>query len=141
MAFQFKSRFQHRAQIDITSLIDLVFLLVAFFMVTSTLTSISSITVHLPKAVQVASYKQSDLVVSINEKNEIYINDVKFSPEALLDELKKKRSEVKDGTVIIRGDREADYQTIIDVMDALNRAGLPRFTLSIVKKAEELPER
>lgn len=138
MGFKFKSRFQHRAQIDITSLIDLVFLLVAFFMVTSSLSSISSITVHLPKAVQVGVYKHGNMVVTISDKNEIFINDVKYSPETLVTEFKKRKSQIKDGTVVIRGDREADYQTIVRVMDSLNRAGLPKFILSTVKTSEVL---
>jgi biopolymer transport protein ExbD len=138
MEFKFKSRFQHRAQIDITSLIDLVFLLVAFFMVTSSLSTISSITVHLPKAVQVGVYKQGNLIITINEKNEVYINDVKYRLETLINEFKRRKSQIKDGMVVIRGDRKADYQTIVRVMDSLNRAGLPKFILSTVKTSDEL---
>ncbi len=138
MEFKFKSRFQHRAQIDITSLIDLVFLLVAFFMVTSSLSSISSITVHLPKAVQVGMYKQGNLIVTINKRNEVYINDVKYGLETLINEFKRRKPQIKDGTVVIRGDRKADYQTIVRVMDSLNRAGLPKFILSTVKTSNGL---
>ena len=138
MEFKFKSRFQHRAQIDITSLIDLVFLLVAFFMFTSILSSISSITVHLPKAVQVGMYKQGNLIVTINERNEVYINDVKYRLETLIEEFKRRKPQIKDGTVVIRGDRKADYQTIVRVMDSLNRAGLPKFILSTVKTSNGL---
>jgi biopolymer transport protein ExbD len=138
MGFEFKSRFRHRAQIDITSLIDLVFLLVAFFMVTSSLSSISSITVHLPKAVQVGVYKHSSIIVTISDKNGIFINDVKYNPETLVSEFKRRKSQIKDGTVVIRGDRKADYQTIVRVMDSLNRAGLPKFILSTVKTSDVL---
>ena len=82
MYLKFKSRLQHKALIDITSLIDLIFLLVIFFMVTSSLGSESSITVHLPKAVQTGDYKSSNVVVSINKKNEIFINDSKLKMES-----------------------------------------------------------
>lgn len=133
MALKFKSRLYQRAQIDITSLIDLVFLLVAFFMVTSSLGTVSSITVHLPKAVQVGSLKHSDLIVSIDERNNIYINDVKYNVDSLLNELKKRKLGLGDRAVIIRGDRKASYETIVKVMDYLNQAGLPKFTLSTIK--------
>lgn len=116
-----------------TSLIDLVFLLVAFFMITSSLGNVSSIVVNLPKAVQSGAEKYSNLIVSITDKNEIYINDVKYNLESILDEFKNRKAVLKDGTVVIRGDRMSNYETIIKVMDYLNQAGIPKFTLSTIK--------
>src|SRR6056297_2522107 len=131
--FSFKTKHQRKAHIDITSLIDLVFLLVAFFMVTSSMGALSSITVHLPKAVQSAPARSGEMVVSVNEKNEIYINDVKYDVGVLQEEFKKRKETLGDNAVIIRGDRKADYEKIVKVMDLLNRAGIPKFTLSTVK--------
>ncbi len=127
------SKLGYRSLIDITSLVDMTFLLVAFFMVTSSFGSLSSITVHLPKAVQSGQMQHANLVISINEKNEIFINDVKYPLSDLLQEFKNRRATIKDNIVIIRGDREANYETIITVMDLLNQAGIPRFTLATVK--------
>jgi len=133
MGIKFKSRLKHKATIDITSLIDLVFLLVAFFMVTSSLSSQSAITVHLPRAKQSADYTDSSLVISVNSKNEIYLNDVRYSSESLVDEFIKRRESLADSTVVIRGDRKSDYEIIVDIMDKLNRAGIPKFTLATVR--------
>ena len=134
MTLKFKSRLSHKAAIDITSLIDLVFLLVAFFMVTSSLGSESTITVHLPRAVQTGEYKVNNLIISITNSNNIYINDVEFTKNELLDELKNRAQQLADdATVVIRGDRKADYETIVYIMDMLNQAGIPRFTISTVK--------
>ncbi|MFW5771018.1 MAG: ExbD/TolR family protein, partial [Spirochaetota bacterium] len=80
-----------------------------------------------------APAKSGEMVVSINEKNEIYINDVKYDVEALQEEFKKRKETLGDNAVIIRGDRKADYEKIVKVMDLLNRAGIPKFTLSTVK--------
>jgi len=128
-----KSKLGYRSLIDITSLVDMTFLLVAFFMVTSSFGSLSSITVHLPRAVQSGQMQHANMVISINEKNEVFINDVKYPLGAVLQEFKKRKESVKDNVVIIRGDREANYETIITVMDLLNQAGIPRFTLATVK--------
>jgi len=136
MSVKFKTRFQQRAQIDITSLIDLVFLLVAFFMVTSSLGTQSSITVHLPKAAQTGTYNNSEMIVSIDKENNVYINDVKHDIKSLVDEFKKRKEGLKDSTVIIRGDRKANYDIIIKVMDYLNQAGIPKFTLSTIKSSK-----
>lgn len=102
-------------------------------MVTSSLGKVSSIIVHLPKAVQTGEQKQSNIIISITERNEVFINDVKYDINSLLDEIKRIQGNVKDKTVIIRGDRKANYETIVKVMDYLNQAGIPKFTLSTVK--------
>ncbi len=137
MHIKFRTRLKHKALIDITSLIDLVFLLVAFFMVTSTLGSESSITVHLPKAVQSKNYpERGNLIVSMNEANEVFLNDEKYGTESLLDEFKKRKETIGDKMVIIRGDRKTDYETVVKIIDLLNRAGIPRFTIATVKGSE-----
>lgn len=128
-----KSRYKHRALIDITSLIDLVFLLVAFFMVTSSLGSESSITVHLPRAVQSGEYKPGTMVITVNEKNEVFIDDAKIENQMILSELKGRKESLKDGAVIIRGDRKSSYETIVSIIDKLNQAGIPKFSISAIK--------
>lgn len=133
MYIKFKRNLQHRALIDITSLIDLVFLLVAFFMVTSSLRSESTITVHLPKAIQSGEYKKNNLIISVNKDNNIFLDDKPFDKDKLLNELVERRKMSRNLTVVIRGDKRADYDTIVSIMDNLNRAGIPKFTLSTVK--------
>ena len=130
MALKFKTRLEHKAVIDITSLIDLVFLLVAFFMVTSSMGSESSITVHLPRAVQAGDYKKGNVTISIKENNGIFINDEAVAKDNLLDEIKSRKEQMDSGTVVIRGDRMASYETVVFIMDTLNRAGVPKFTIA-----------
>jgi len=130
MAVKFKTKMQHKALIDITSLVDLIFLLVAFFMVTSSLGSESSITVHLPKAVQTGQYKSGSIIVSINERNEIFINDRSVSMKDLKARVVDLKNRSKKSTVVIRGDRRSHYNTMVKVIDKLNQAGIPKFAIS-----------
>jgi biopolymer transport protein ExbD len=131
--FNFKTRFKYKAHIDITAMIDLVFLLVAFFMVTSSLGKVSSISINLPKANQTANRASGNVIISVNKKNDIYVNDVKIEEKSLLNEFKSKKKQYKISTVVIRGDKNANYETIIKVMDLLNQAGISKFTLSAIK--------
>ncbi len=133
MEFKFRGHFTHKAVIDITPLIDLTFNMIIFFMVSFSLGAQSSITVHLPKAVQSGAERSGPLVVSVTGENEVFINDMKYGKDVIADEFRKRRKEIGGGTVIIRGDRKADYEMIIKVMDDLNRAGIPKFILSTVK--------
>jgi biopolymer transport protein ExbD len=135
MEYKFKTKFQYRSIMDMVPLIDFSFSMLIFFMMTYNADpgKVSSIIVNLPKAVQVAASKSSDIVISVNAKNEVYINDVKYDLNRVLNELKKRKQSLTQGTVIIRGDRLSNYETIVKVMDYLNQAGLPKFTLSTVK--------
>jgi len=135
MELRLKTRFQYRAIMDMTPLIDFAFSLLIYFMMTYNADAgkLSSIVVNLPSAVKVEEPKNSDLVVSINEKNEVYINEVKYNMDALANEFIKIKSKLKLGTVIIRGDKKTNYDTIIKVMDNLNQAGISKFTLATLK--------
>ncbi len=130
---KFDKRFQFKAQIDITSLVDLVFLLIAFFMITSSLSTTSSISVQLPKAVQTGAQKTGDLIVTIDDKNNVYLNDVKYDINSLLDEFNNRKKNLGDSSVILKGDKNANYETIVKVMDLLNQAGMSKFSLTTLQ--------
>lgn len=130
MSLNLTTKLKPKAIIDITSLIDLIFLLVAFFLVTSSLGTESSITVHLPKAIQTAEPKQGDVVISITERNVIFFDDVEVTKEKLKTAVNEKMQSLKDANVIIRGDKLSNYETVVYVMDVLNQAGIPKFSIA-----------
>ena len=127
---KFKTRLKPKAFIDITSLIDLVFLLVAFFMVTSTIGRESSITIHLPKAFQTAESPKENIIVSVNENNRIFIGNAEVTKEDFISTLKQKKENLESWDVLIRGDRKANYETIVFIMDSLNQAGIAGFSIA-----------
>jgi len=133
MRISFNRRFKHKAVIDITPLIDLVFLLVAFFMVTSSLGSESSITVNLPRAHESGEYKHGTMTVTITKDDNFFINDKEIKKNNLKKEFEKLSKAGKDLTVIIRGDRKSSYNSMIYIIDKLNSAGIPKFVISTIK--------
>ena len=125
------SRREFRSLIDITPMIDLVFLLVIFFMVTSSLGKISSINVNLPRADKSDENITGEAVVSINKDNEIFFNDVKVDSSKIQEEAGK-LADFK-GKIIIRADKESNYESVVSVIDALNKKGVKNFVLAAVK--------
>lgn len=125
------SRREYRSLIDITPMIDLVFLLVIFFMVTSSLGKISSINVNLPRADKSDENITGEAVVSINKDNEIFFNDVKVDSSKIQEEAEK-LADFK-GKIIIRADKESNYESVVSVIDALNKKGVKNFVLAAVK--------
>ncbi len=121
---------------DMTPLIDLSFTLLIFFILTyhAGQGRVTSIVVNLPTAVKSGSHEDNKLVVSVSDKNEIFLNDTKYEVNTLLDEFRKRKDTLqKDTNVLIRGDKNASYETIVKVMDLLNQAGIPKFTLATIK--------
>ena len=125
------SRREYKSLIDITPMIDLVFLLVIFFMVTSSLGKISSINVNLPRAEKSDENISGEVIVSINKDNEIFFNDVKVNLNQIREEAKK-LSDFK-GKIIIRADKETNYESVVSVIDSLNKEGIKNFVLAAVK--------
>jgi biopolymer transport protein ExbD len=122
---------KYMASINITSLIDLLFLLLIFFMVTSSLNIESSILVNLPEADRSTDSSAGKIVITITEDNQIFVNDRKTSADDLASAVRDKYSSKQP--VVIRGDKRSSYQTIVEVMDRLNKAGMPHFVLSTVR--------
>ena len=105
---------------NMSSMTDIVFLLLIFFMLTSTLVTVSAIDVLLPKAGG-KTENSSSIAVSITNKSLFYIDKTKVSAANLESEILKKIGIDKQKTIIIRGDKEVPYRNIMKVIDIANR--------------------
>ncbi|MEZ7875838.1 MAG: biopolymer transporter ExbD [Polaribacter sp.] len=105
---------------NMSSMTDIVFLLLIFFMLTSTLVTVSAIDVLLPKAGG-KTENSSSIAVSITDKSLFYIDKTKVSATDLESEILKKIGTDKQKTIIIRGDKEVPYRNIMKVIDIANR--------------------
>ena len=105
---------------NMSSMTDIVFLLLIFFMLTSTLVTVSAIDVLLPKAGG-KTENSSSIAVSITDKSLFYIDKTKVSATKLESEILKKIGTDKQKTIIIRGDKEVPYRNIMKVIDIANR--------------------
>ena len=105
---------------NMSSMTDIVFLLLIFFMLTSTLVTVSAIDVLLPKAGGKTENSIS-IAVSITDKSLFYIDKTKVSALKLESEILKKIGTDKQKTIIIRGDKEVPYRNIMKVIDIANR--------------------
>ena len=102
-------------QIDIAPLIDLMFLLLIFFMLSSSFTFQSGINVKLPKAVTSDIIKDENVVIIITSEDVIYLN----SNLVTLKELASKLKDInyKEQPLMIKSDRRASVGRVVDVWD------------------------
>ncbi|HEY6824842.1 MAG TPA: biopolymer transporter ExbD [Steroidobacteraceae bacterium] len=135
-----KPRRHEEPEINVVSLIDVVLLLVVFFILSSRFSDEGRLRVHLPRASAVPTEKvgSEPLVVSVTEQGSYYVNQhelINASPETLRAALLKEAGERRDMPVTLRADARATHQSVITAMDVLGRLGFAEVNLATVKEA------
>lgn len=105
---------------NMSSMTDIVFLLLIFFMLTSTLVTVSAIDVLLPKAGG-KTENQTSVAVTITSKSKFYIDKTQVSEKDLELSILNKVGPEKEKTVVIRGDQNVPYKNVMKVIDIANR--------------------
>ncbi|MGB1170278.1 MAG: ExbD/TolR family protein [Flavobacteriaceae bacterium] len=105
---------------NMSSMTDIVFLLLIFFMLSSTLVTVSAIDVILPKAGG-KTENNTSVAVSITNQSKFYIDKTLVSKDNLELEILKKVGADKKKTVVIRGDQNVPYKSVMQVIDIANK--------------------
>lgn len=105
---------------SMSSMTDIVFLLLIFFMLTSTLVTVSAIDVLLPKAGGKTENSKS-VAVTIDSKSQFYIDKTQVNASNLENELLKSVGADKAKTIVIRGDQDVAYKNVMKVIDIANK--------------------
>ncbi|UGU17523.1 biopolymer transporter ExbD [Sinomicrobium kalidii] len=113
-----KGRNKVSPEFSMSSMTDIVFLLLVFFMLTSSVPN--ALDLLLPKA-KGKSTNVQNVSVSINKKLEYYMDDQKVNPEFLETELKRKLKNEEKPTIILRAEEGVPIEKAVDVMDIANR--------------------
>ena len=129
MRFQAKER--DDVQLDITPLVDVVFLLLIFFMLSTTLSVNPGIKVNLPKAsAEQVKKKKSSVRVAVKATGEIYIDGKKVSARKLEKIFARQAKKDRDTLVIIEADKKTYHGIVVTVMDAAKTAGLNKLAIA-----------
>ncbi|CAL2077162.1 biopolymer transporter ExbD [Tenacibaculum dicentrarchi] len=105
---------------NMSSMTDIVFLLLIFFMLTSTLVTVNAIDVLLPKGGG-KTENSTSIAVSITENSDFYIDKTKVNTDNLEQIILTKVGSDKKKTVVIRGDQNVAYKNVMKVIDIANR--------------------
>lgn len=104
---------------EITSLIDIVFILLIFFLLTAVYRP-TGLDLDLPSAQSAHEQKDNPTVISVTAQNEVYLNDRLVSLEILEEKLKALPAK---SPMTLRGDKETDYGIFIQVLDKVRKHG------------------
>ncbi len=118
-------------QINLAPLIDVIFLLLIFFMLSSSFTFQSGINVKLPKAVTSDTIQDQNFIVSITSEDILYLNGRVVTLKELKTDLAKSKG--KQRPVLIKSDRRASMGRIVDVWDLCREMGVDKINIATTK--------
>ena len=131
----FQAAQQEEAEINLTPMLDVVFIMLIFFIVTASFVKESGLDVNRPDAPTAVKKENANILVAIGSNNEIWINRRRIDPRALRPNIERLHAENPEGSVVIQADKKAFHETVVTVMDAARQAGV--YNVSIAAEAGE----
>lgn len=121
------------AEINITPFTDVVLVLLIIFMIATPFIYQSSMNVQLPQASK-SEETTRDMIVTINSRGEVFLDNIKMDLSTLKTKLSAAVRSKPNASVIINGDKNVRYDSVIQVMDVLTKAGVKNPGLGIELK-------
>lgn len=112
------------SEIDLTPMLDVVFIMLIFFIVTASFVKESGITVERPEALTAESQDKANILIAIGRDDQIWIDRRNVDVRAVRANVERLHAENPQGTVVIQADKEATTDTLIEIMDAARQAGV-----------------
>lgn len=122
------------------SMSDLVFLLLIFFMITSTLISPNAIKVLLPNSTSGQTMAKQNVVVTIDSKNEYFVENQPTPTNELAATISNYLGNIKDGTIKLHAEKTVPVQYVVNVIDAVNKINASTNQKHKVILATQAPE-
>ena len=110
--------------IDITPMLDVVFIMLIFFIVTATFVKESGIDVNRPDAATAVKLEKANILIAIGANNEVWIDRRRVDIRAVRPNIERLHAENPQGSVVIQADKDSKTETLIKVMDADRSAGV-----------------
>jgi len=127
---EFKKKRRKKTVINITSLIDVLFLLLIFMMVSSSFIEEPGIKLSLPETKSAPSVKKSEYTLYVKENGKLFLNNKAVTMEDLEKNLLNTVKEMKDESLILKGDKNIPYGKVVQIMDIVKKSGVKRLVIS-----------
>ena len=111
-------------EINLTPMLDVVFIMLIFFIVTASFVKEAGIDVNKPDASTAEPKQKANILVAIDSQNAIWIDRRQVDPRAVRANIERLHAENPQGTVVIQADEDANTKTLVWVMDAARQAGV-----------------
>jgi len=126
---QFRTSQKRKVLINITSLIDVLFLLLIFFMVSSTFLEQPGIKLELPYAQSAAVVEQKDYVLFVDKDSNMFLNEKAVRMDDLEAKIKDALPKMKDMALVLKADQDITHGFVVRVMDIVKRSGVKKLII------------
>ncbi len=120
------------ADVDMTPMLDIVFIMLIFFIVTATFVKQSGIEINAPKASTAVVQEKANILIAIDSNDKIWINRREVDFRALRPNIERLHAENPKGSVVIQADSKSTNEALVKVMDSSRRAGV--YNIAIAAK-------
>ena len=127
---EFEGRKRINMHLDIAPLIDIVFLLLIFFMLTANFIMQPGIKITLPAAKSSLPQEEDKIIISITKDNRIFVNEAEISLDELDGALQRKLEDSEKRTVILKADEKINLGLAVKVMDIAKYVGSEKLVIS-----------
>jgi len=112
------------SEVNVTPMLDVVFIMLIFFIVTASFVKEAGIDVNRPDAATAERKERGNILVAITENGQIWINKRQVDPRAVRANIERMHAENPQGSVVIQADENSRNGLLVQVMDAARLAGV-----------------
>ncbi|WP_068547855.1 ExbD/TolR family protein [Thalassotalea crassostreae] len=123
-------REEEEAAIDMTPMLDIVFIMLIFFIVTTSFVKEAGIDVQKPKAANASKKPSANIFIAVRENGEIWMDKRVVDVERVSANIEKLLAEQPTDIVIIQADKGAKHGVVVKVMDAIKDAGIDKISIA-----------
>ena len=117
-------------EINLTPMLDVVFIMLIFFIVTATFIKEAGIQVERPDTVTADTQDDASILVAISANDEIWIDRQQRDPRMIRTIIERMRAENPKGSMVIQADEESTHETLVIVMEAAKGAGVTNVSIA-----------
>lgn len=125
-----------KASLKIAPLLDMIFILLIFFVVSTTFSKLPGITINQPEGHTTDKIPPNNLIIGITKTGETIINKRNYSPKKLKETLRIKKSALPNINILIMADKQVELQHVISVMDICKQVQIENIAIAQKLKQE-----
>lgn len=116
--------------VNVTSFIDVLFVLLLFFMVSTTFVTQPAMNLDLPKAVHSQGTRQPGIIVYVDQNGVVHLNDEPVDDALLEQSLQARLANSEDKAVVLKADSRVSHGTVVHILDIIKGSGVVKLTIA-----------
>jgi biopolymer transport protein ExbD len=118
------------AEVDLTPMLDVVFIMLIFFIVTASFVKEAGVDVTRPPAETAESKDKGNILIAITESGQIWIDRRQVDGNSLQAHIERLHGENPQGAIVVQADKNSQNSLLVQVMDAAQAAGVTQIAIS-----------